>query len=206
MNPRLKRSVAIIESDDIRSRIVFLRSHKVMLDTDLAKLYGVTTANLNKAVKRNAERFPNDFMFQLTRQEGENLIFQFGISSSSHGGRRSEPFVFTEQGVAMLSSVLKSKRAALVNIEIMRAFVRIREILSTHKDLARKIEELEKKFDRQFAVVFDALRQLMQPPEKPKLKMGFRPEDPDGARNVKRKQASRRGMVADAQSSKSCKG
>lgn len=116
-----------------------------MLDSDLARLYGVTTFNLNKAVKRNLERFPQDFMFQLSSEEFESLIFQIGIPKQGRGGRRYPPYAFTEQGVAMLSSVLHSKRAVRVNVEIMRAFVRLRELLSTHKDLARKLEELEKK-------------------------------------------------------------
>ena len=144
-----------------------------MLDSDLASLYEIETFNFNKAVKRNAVRFPGDFMFQLTAEEHRNLIFQSGISSSGHGGRRHMPFVFTEQGVAMLSSVLRSQRAVLVNIEIMRTFVRLREILATHKDLARKLAELESKYDRQFKVVFDAIRRLMAEPEPKRRSIGF---------------------------------
>jgi phage regulator Rha-like protein len=143
----------------------------------LAKLYGVTTFNLNKAVKRNIDRFPEDFMFQLTTDEAGALRFQIGMSKPGRrGGRRYFPYAFTEQGVAMLSSVLRSKRAVQVNIEIMRAFVRLRQILSSHKELARKLEELERKIgahDEQIQAVFQAIRQLMTPPEPKKRKIGF---------------------------------
>ena len=142
-----------------------------MLDRDLAGLYGVATGNLNKAVSRNIERFPEDFMFQLTKEEFKNLIFHFG--TSSWGGTRKLPRAFTEQGVAMLSSVLKSKRAIQVNIQIMRAFIKLKEMLSTHKDLKQKIEEMEKKYDYQFKIVFDAIKQLLEPPIEPKGKIGF---------------------------------
>ena len=145
-------------------RILLIRSQRVMLDFDLAELYGVQTKVLNQAVRRNLDRFPDDFMFQLTEAEWENLRSQFVTSSSQHGGRRYSPYAFTEQGVAMLSSVLRSKRAVQVNIAIMRAFVRLRELLSTHADLARKLEAMEQKYDSQFKVVFDAIRQLMSPP------------------------------------------
>jgi len=141
-----------------------------MLDADLAELYGVETKALNRAFMRNRERFPEDFAFQLTENEFEDLRCQIG--TSRWGGRRYLPYAFTEQGVAMLSSVLRSKRAVQVNIEIMRAFVRLREILATHKDLARKLEALEKRYDSQFRVVFDAIRQLMTPPESKKRKIG----------------------------------
>lgn len=168
----------LIPAERIARSIYFLRGQKVMLDSDLAELYGVETSNLNKAVKRNVDRFPPDFMFQLTPEEWENLRFQIGISSlKEYGGRRYLPYVFTEQGVAMLSSVLKSPRAIQVNIAIMRAFVQLREILSTHKDLARKLEEMEKKYDAQFRHVFEAIRQLMIPPAGTKKeRIGFRTE------------------------------
>jgi len=143
------------------------------LDEDLAVLYGVETKALVRAVKRNVERFPEDFMFQLSPGEWDNLRFQSG-SSRSWGGRRFAPYVFTEQGVAMLSSVLRSDQAVQVNIEIMRAFVRLREILSTHHDLAKKLENLERKYDSQFKAVFDAIRQLMAPPVPKKKPIGFR--------------------------------
>ncbi|EKD27672.1 MAG: hypothetical protein ACD_79C00642G0001 [uncultured bacterium] len=143
-----------------------------MLDMDLAELYNVTTGNLNKAVKRNIKRFPNDFMFQLTKQEFKDLIFQFGISK--RGGRRNLPFAFTEQGVAMLSSVLNSERAILVNIQIMRIFTKLREMLASHIDLKRKIESMEKKYDKQFQIVFDAIKELLEPvSKKPKKEIGF---------------------------------
>jgi hypothetical protein len=145
-----------------------------MLDADLAALYEVTTFNLNKAVKRNIDRFPQDFMFQLTAEEARALRFQLGMSKpTGRGGRRYLPYVFTEQGVAMLSSVLRSKRAVQVNIEIMRTFVRLRQLLASNAQLARKLEALEKKYDAQFRVVFDAIRQLMTPPEPGKRKIGF---------------------------------
>jgi len=140
-----------------------------MLDVDLANLYNVNTGILVQAVKRNLDRFPSDFMFQLSNEEFENLKSHFG-TSSLWGGRRYPPFAFTEQGVAMLSSVLHSKRAVQVNVEIMRAFVRLRQILSSHADLARKLEQLEKKYDSQFRAVFDAIRQLMLPEPEPKRK------------------------------------
>lgn len=170
-------SKQLIPSEVIEGRIFLVRGQKVLLDKDLASLYGVQTRDLNKAVRRNIDRFPGDFMFQLTGKEFENLKYQFG--TSSWGGTRKLPMAFTEQGVAMLSSVLHSKRAVRVNIEIMRAFVRLRQLLSTHKDLARKLEELEKKYDEQFAVVFRAIRELMTPPDPPKKRpIGFGVEEP----------------------------
>ena len=154
-------------------RILLIRSQKVMLDFDLAELYGVETRALKQAVKRNLERFPEDFSFELTTDEMEILRSQ-NVISSSHGGSRYGNLAFTEQGVAMLSSVLRSDRAVLVNIAIMRAFVRLRQMLSTNADLARKLEDMEKKYDGQFKIVFDALRQLMAPPPAaPKKEIGF---------------------------------
>jgi len=165
----------LIPSEVIERKIYLIRGHKVMVDRDLAKLYGVTTFNLNKAVNRNQDRFPEDFMFQLNKEEARNLIFQFGMSS--WGGVRKLPYVFTEQGVAMLSSVLRSKRAIQVNIAIMRTFVRLKAVLSTHKELARKLNELERKIekhDEDISSIFEAIRQLMAPPEKPRRRIGFR--------------------------------
>jgi hypothetical protein len=151
-----------------------LRGEKALLDADLAGLYEVQTKVLIQTVKRNLGRFPADFMFQLTREEFENLRSQ-NVTSSRWGGRRYPPYAFTEHGVAMLSSVLKSERAVQVNIEMVRSFVRLRQLLATHEDLARKLEALEKKYDAQFKVVFEAIRQLMQPQtEKPKGRIGFR--------------------------------
>ena len=143
-----------------------------MLDSTLAELYGVETKILNKAVQRNLDRFPSDFMFRLENQEVTNLKFQIG-TSSLHGGRRYLPYAFTEQGVAMLSSVLRSKRAIQVNIEIMRAFVRLKRMIASHEELAQKIDTLERKYDSQFKIVFDAIRKLMNPPLKPKRRIGF---------------------------------
>ncbi|HJO10634.1 MAG: ORF6N domain-containing protein [Gammaproteobacteria bacterium] len=152
--------------------ILPIRGTKVMLDVDLAKLYDVETKNLNLAVKRNIERFPGDFMFQLTSKEFANLRFQF--ETSRWGGRRYPPYAFTEQGIAMLSSVLRSKRAVQVNVEIMRSFVKLRELLTSNSKLARKLEALEKKYDKQFKLVFDAIRALMTPAETRKRPIGFR--------------------------------
>jgi hypothetical protein len=161
----------LVPQEIIESRIFLIKGKKVMLDRDLAALYGVTTGNLNRAVKRNLDRFPEDFMFQLTDQEVKNLIFQFG--TSRWGGTRKLPFAFTENGVAMLSSILNSKRAIQVNIQIMRTFTRLREIIASHKDLARRLDDLEKKYDGQLKIVFNALRALVAPPRKPKRKIGF---------------------------------
>ena len=153
-----------------------IRGQKVILDKDLAALYGVQTRDLNKAVGRNLDRFPDDFLFRLTPAEFAELKFHFG--TSSWGGTRKLPMAFTELGVAMLSSVLKSRRAVLVNIQIMRTFVALRKILETHKDLSRKLEEMEKKYDQRFQIVFEAIKQLLEPPAKSDRKIGFRVEDP----------------------------
>jgi len=161
----------IIPQESIETKIIFIRGKKVMLDRDLAQLYGVTTSNLNKAVRRNIERFPEDFMFQLSKEEFENLKFHFG--TSSWGGTRKLPYAFTENGVAMLSSVLNSDRAIKVNIQIMRTFTKLREMLMTHKDLKKKIEAMEEKYDYQFKIVFDAIKELLEPPIKTKKKIGF---------------------------------
>jgi hypothetical protein len=183
---------ATIVREVIERKILLIRGQKVMLDFHLAELYDVETKTLKRAVKRNLDRFPVDFMFVLTPDEYTPLRYQFGtlkkaqtqsnlryhFGASSWGGRRYLPYAFTKQGIAMFSSVLNSKRAVHVNIEIMRAFVRLREILSTHKDLAHKLEELEKKYDEQFRIVFEAIRQLMIPPEPPKRRIGFRVEEP----------------------------
>ncbi len=158
----------------VERKILLLRGERVMIDADLAALYGVTTSALVQAVKRNPARFPSDFMFQLTPEEHAVLRSQTVISKAGRGGRRTAAYAFTEQGVAMLSSVLRSSRAVHVNVEIMRAFVRLREMLSTHADLARKLAALEKKYDAQFRVVFDAIRDLMAPPAKPRRSIGFR--------------------------------
>lgn len=148
----------------IQDKIYLIRGQKVILDRDLAQLYGVTTGNLNKAVKRNLDRFPEDFMFQLTIEEANASRFQIGTLKKGENIKYL-PYAFTEQGVAMLSSVLRSKNAVQVNIQIMRVFTKLRQIMLTHKDLAQKIEELEKKYDGQFRAVFTAIRQLMIYPD-----------------------------------------
>ncbi|MEX2241365.1 MAG: ORF6N domain-containing protein [Burkholderiales bacterium] len=157
-------------------RIHTVRGHKIMLDADLAQLYRVPTKALTQAVKRNPDRFPPDFMFPLTEQELANLRSQTVTSRSASrewGGRRAAARAFTEQGVAMLSSVLKSKRAVQVNVEIMRAFVRLRGLVEHDRELARRLDDLESRYDRQFKVVFDAIRELMAPPPAPKRRIGF---------------------------------
>ena len=159
--------------ETIREKIYQIRGRKVMLDSDLAALYEVSTKILIQAVKRNVSRFPSDFMYQLTRKDVAILRSQF--VTSRWGGRRYLPYVFTEQGVAMLSSVLNSERAVQVNIQIMRAFTKIRGMLQVHKTLWRKIEEMEKKYDENFGIVFKALKELLEPPEKSKQKIGFHP-------------------------------
>jgi len=162
----------ILKPENVAQLVFFIRGEKVMLDADLARLYGVTTGNLNKAVKRNQGRFPGDFMFQLTDKETERLIFQSG-RSKGRGGRRHRPYAFTEQGLAMLSSVLNSERAVQVNIAIMRTFVQLRRLMDSNADLARKIESLEKKYDEKFATVFAAIKQLIAPTEPAKKRIGF---------------------------------
>ena len=169
----MENKTQIISPAHIHYIIHFIRGDKVILDKDLANLYGVETKALLQAVKRNIDRFPDDFMFQLSIDEYSNLRSQF-VTSSGWGGRRRPPYAFTEQGVAMLSSVLRSDSAVQVNIEIMRAFVRLRKMLISHADLAEKIESLEAKYDRQFKVVFDAIKELMVPPEKKHRRIGFR--------------------------------
>ena len=165
-----KRSIVPFER--IQNAILLIRGDKVMLDADLAALYGVETKVLVQAVKRNKHRFPPDFMFQLTRAEFEILRSQT-VTSSQWGGRRYPPYAFTEQGVAMLSSVLNSRRAIRVNIEIMRAFVWLRQMLTSHAELARRIDELERRYDGQFRVVFQVIRELMAPPDRERKQIGY---------------------------------
>jgi ORF6N domain-containing protein len=168
----MPKAPSMLPAERIERAILILRGERVMLDLDIALLYGVETRTLVQAMKRNLDRFPPDFMFQLKPQEVENLRSQFVISS--WGGRRYLPYAFTEQGVAMLSSVLRSERAVRVNIEIMRAFVRLRQVMSTQADLIRRLDELEQRYDAQFKGVFDALRQLMSRPEAARKRIGFR--------------------------------
>jgi hypothetical protein len=176
-------SAALVTVEAVQQRIAFFRDQRVILDADLAAMYGVETRTLVQAVKRNLDRFPDDFMFRLNDDEFKILRSQ-GVMSSSWGGRRSAPYAFTEQGVAMLSSVLRSKQAAAVNIAIMRAFVQLRQMLASHSELARKVEELERRMgetdarrDEQIAQIVEAIRQLMLPPTPKKRPIGFAPPE-----------------------------
>ena len=170
----------LVPEEIIERKIFMIRGHKIMLDRDLAKLYGVKTMVLNQAVKRNIKRFPQDFMFQLSKEEMENWISQFVISNRERMGIRRKPYVFTEQGVAMLSSVLNSERAIQVNIAIMRAFVKLKQILYMNEELAHKLAELERKIEKhdvEIQAIFEAIRKLMAPaPIKPKPQIGFKPD------------------------------
>ena len=168
----------LVQPEQIEQAVLLIRGQRVMIDRDLAVLYGVTTSNLNKAVKRNLDRFPADFMFQLTLDEAQAVAgsrFQIGILKKGQNIKYL-PYVFTQEGVAMLSSVLRSPRAVQVNIAIMRVFVRLRETLALHKDFAHKLAQLERKIeghDTNIRTLFDAIRQLMTPPEKPRREIGF---------------------------------
>ena len=164
---------AIVPSGLISQKIFFVRGTRIMLDADLARLYGVATKNLNKAVKRNANRFPSDFTFQLSSNNLEKLRFQIGTSKRRPGGRRYAPYAFTEQGIAMLSSVLRSPRAVQVNVAIIRTFVRIREMLATHEELRRKVDAMEKRYDARFQAVFAAIRQMLETPLPTQRPIGF---------------------------------
>jgi hypothetical protein len=164
----------LVPAERIEHAILVLRGQKVMLDSELAALYEVPVKALNQAVKRNLDRFPEDFMFRLNQEEATSLRSQSVTSKAGRGGRRTEPYAFTEQGVAMLSSVLHSPRAVHVNIEIMRAFVRLRQMLQQNTELARKLAALERKYDGQFKMVFEAIRDLMTPAPKEKPRIGFR--------------------------------
>ena len=166
-------SKGIIMYANIESKILSIRGLKVMVDRDLARMYQVPTKRLNEQVKRNLKRFPSDFMFRMTINEFNNWKSHIATSKNDQMGLRKRPLVFTQEGVAMLSSVLNSDRAILVNVAIMRTFVKLRSILSTHKDLARKFDNLEKKYDSQFRIVFEAIRRLMSEEEKSKSKIGF---------------------------------
>lgn len=164
---------SIIPIQQIQKCIYLMRGHKVIFDSDLADLYGVTTKRLNEQVRRNVARFPSDFMFQLTTAEAERLRSQIATSKQGRGGRRYNPYVFTEQGVAMLSSVLRSKRAIEANIAIMRTFVKLREIIANNELLRRKIESMERKYDEQFQHVFSVLAEMVMPDSKPKTQIGY---------------------------------
>ncbi|MEK6743308.1 MAG: ORF6N domain-containing protein [Nitrospirota bacterium] len=165
---------SLVPIEVIEKKILLISGKKVMLDSDLAALYNVTTKRLNEQVRRNVKRFPTDFMYQLSEEELESLRSHFATLKAGRGKHRKYmPYVFTEQGIAMLSGVLNSDRAIEVNIQIMRTFVKLRELMTTHKDLARKLSDLEKKYDGQFQIVFEAIRQIIEVEEKPKRKIGF---------------------------------
>jgi phage regulator Rha-like protein len=167
---------SIVPAELIERKIYLIRDKKVMLDSDLAKLYDVETKVLNQAVKRNIARFPEDFMFQLNKEEASELSRSQIVTLKRGQNIKYLPHAFTENGVAMLSSILNSERAIQVNIQIMRTFTKIRKMLASHKDLKQKIEEMEKKYDSQFKIVFNAIKELMSPPEKPIRKIGFKTE------------------------------
>lgn len=166
-------NISPISAETVALRIHVIRGEKVILDSDLAAIYGVTTSNFNKAVRRNVDRFPEDFMFQLTKEEYESLRFQIGISKTGRGGRRHMPYAFTEHGALMAANILNSETAVRASIQVIRAFVKMRYMLESNKELARKIDALERKYDSQFKVVFEAIRKLMVPPDKPKGEIGF---------------------------------
>jgi hypothetical protein len=178
-----------LTTETIESTIRFVRGQRIIFDEDLARIYGVSTRQLNQAVKRNAERFPDDFAFQLKREELTNLKSQI-VTSSSHGGRRKLPTAFTEHGAIMAANVLNSPRAVQMSVFVVRAFVRLREVLASHKELAERLDELERKFanhDEQIQAVFEALRQLMNPPEPPRRRIGFHVEERRAPYRVRRR-------------------
>lgn len=181
--------VSSVPVDEITRAIHVIRDQRVMLDADLARLYGVTTKRLNEQVKRNRRRFPADFMFQLSPEEVANLKSQIATSSPRWGGRRKLPNAFTEHGAVMLASVLNSPIAVEASVQVVRAFVQLRSMLAAHAELARKLGELERKYDAQFRVVFDAIRELMQPPTPERKRIGFRTGAPpsDWARSRSRR-------------------
>lgn len=173
---KAKKELLTIPSERIASKIFWIRNKKVMIDRDIAELYRVKTGALNQAVKRNIDRFPTDFMFQLTKEETEIWKSQIVISKAEKKGLRKKPLDFTEQGIAMLSSVLKSKRAIQVNVQIIRTFIKLRELLATNEELQRKIARIEQKYDKRFRVIFEAIKKLIAEEEKPKKQIGFKIE------------------------------
>ncbi len=158
---------------EIEKHIFIVRKQKVMLDSDLARIYGIETKTLNRAMKRNLNRFPDDFKFQLTEIEGESLRYQFGTSKKGKGGRRYSPYVFTEHGALMLGNILNSETAIETSIQVVRSFMRLREMVISHSELSKKLSQLEKKYDSQFKVVFDTIQKLMVEPEVPQKKIGI---------------------------------
>ena len=177
--------ISLVPLERIERAIIVVRGEKVMLDSELAEIYGVETKRLNEQVRRNLNRFPVDFMFQLTAEEAANLRSQIA-TSSSYGGRRYLPYAFTEHGALMLANVLNSERAAQTSVQVVRAFVKLRQMLASNAELARKLAAMEKKYDAQFKVVFDAIRQLMSPPEKPKREIGFHVKHDDDKPKAKK--------------------
>jgi hypothetical protein len=173
LKPQANALIPHLRAENISQRILTIRGCRVMIDADLAALYDVPTKAFNQAIQRNMDRFPEDFMFRLTEEEFVGLRSQFVTSKKGRGGRRYLPYVFTEQGVAMLSGVLNSHRAVQVNIAIMRAFVRMRETMASHRELAHRLNAIEKKYDARFRVVFDAIRALMEPLKPPRRRIGF---------------------------------
>ncbi|MGH9874764.1 MAG: ORF6N domain-containing protein [Pyrinomonadaceae bacterium] len=173
----MNKSAAIISVEQIENMILLVRGEKVILDSALAALYGVSTMRLNERVSRNKRRFPSDFVFRLAKDEWKSLISQIAISKTGRGGRRTLPYVFTEHGAIMAANVLSSQQAVEVSVQVVRAFVRLRQILTSNLELARKLDQLEKKYDHQFKVVFQAIRQLMEPPPPKTKPIGFRPKE-----------------------------
>jgi ORF6N domain len=173
----MTQSLIALPLERVESAILLIRGEKVILDSDLAALYGVSTARLNQQVNRNLTRFPGDFMFRLTQTEFNNLILQNATSKKGRGGRRKLPYVFTEHGALMAANVLNSERAVQASVQVVRAFVKLRQLLASHADLARKLDALEKKYDRQFKVIFDAIRLLMTPAPANAKSIGFRASD-----------------------------
>jgi ORF6N domain len=172
----MPKRFAIVPVERIQSRILVIRGHKVMLDSDLAELYRVSTKRLNEQVKRNKGRFPADFMFQLSTEEVQTLRSQSATSNRGRGGRRYRPFVFSEHGAVMLTTVLNSSVAVQASIQVVRAFVKLRELLGTHRELAKKLADLEKRIeghDEEIMAIFEAIRQLMEPPDKPSKRIGY---------------------------------
>ncbi len=166
---------SLIPIERIERKIYDIRGERVLLDSDLAEIYGVETSHFNRAVKRNIDRFPEDFVFRLTKDEYESLICQIGISNEGRGGRRKLPLVFTEHGALMAANVLRSQRAVEASVQVVRAFVKMRNMLASNAELAKKINALESKYDAQFKIVFDAIKKLMLPPISSKTKIGFLP-------------------------------
>lgn len=172
----MTKSLTRVAAEPIENMIILVRNQRAILDSDLAVLYGVSTMRLNEQIKRNKRRFPADFMFRLTKEEWDSLISQFAISKAQRGGRRKLPYVFTEHGAIMAANVLSNERAIEVSVQVVRAFVRLRQLLASNSELVQKLSDLEKKYDHQFKIVFDAIRQLMIPPVPEPKPIGFRPK------------------------------